>query len=90
VKNFETGETIIDRADFFVAAPGRLNRIYFPPIAGLSDFKDKLIHTAAWEKNIDYKGKRVAVVGNGASRQQILPNIANDVAHLDHYVRSKV
>ncbi|CZR52655.1 related to monooxigenase [Phialocephala subalpina] len=90
VTNLLTGETVVDQADFFVSAPGRLNSIHFPPIPGLSDFKGKLIHTAAWDHNYDYKGKKIAIIGNGASGQQILPNLVNDVAHIDHYVRSKV
>ncbi|KAF4627805.1 hypothetical protein G7Y89_g10350 [Cudoniella acicularis] len=90
VKNLLTGETVADRADFFVTAPGRLNRLHFPPIPGLSDFKGKLIHTAAWDQDFDYKGKKVAIIGNGASGQQLLPNIAGDVGRIDHYVRSKV
>jgi cation diffusion facilitator CzcD-associated flavoprotein CzcO len=90
IKNLETGELGIDQADFFVTAPGRLNQTHIPPIPGLSEFKGKLLHTVAWDKNYDYKGKRVAIIGNGASRQQLLPNIADDVKHLDHYVRSKV
>ncbi|KAF8854529.1 cyclohexanone monooxygenase [Acephala macrosclerotiorum] len=90
VTNLLTGETITDHADFFVSAPGRLNEIHFPPIPGLSDFKGELIHTAAWDHNYTYKGKRVAIIGNGASGQQILPNLVNDVGHIDHYVRSKV
>jgi cation diffusion facilitator CzcD-associated flavoprotein CzcO len=38
VKNLETGEIVIDRADFFVSAPGRLNQLHIPPILGLSNF----------------------------------------------------
>jgi cation diffusion facilitator CzcD-associated flavoprotein CzcO len=90
IKNLHTGETVVDRADFFVTALGRLNHARFPPIPGLSDFKGKLIHTSAWDQDYDYKGKKVAIIGNGASGQQLLPNIAGDVAHLGHYVRSKV
>ncbi|PMD31733.1 FAD/NAD(P)-binding domain-containing protein [Hyaloscypha variabilis F] len=90
VKNLETGEIVVDEADFLVTAPGRLNQTHIPPIPGLSDFKGKLVHTAQWDPTYDYKGKRVAVIGNGASGQQLLPNIAGDVKHLDHYVRSKV
>jgi cation diffusion facilitator CzcD-associated flavoprotein CzcO len=90
VKNLETAEIVIDLADFFVSAPGRLNQLHIPPIPRLSDFKGKVIHTAQWDHDFDYKGKRVAIIGNGASGQQILPNIAGDVGHIGHYVRSKV
>ena len=89
MKNLQTGELVVDGADF-VTAPGRLNRIHVLPIPGLSDFKGKLIHTAEWEHSFDNRGKRVVIISNGASGQQHFPNIAGNVSHIDHYVRSKV
>ncbi|KAH8597214.1 cyclohexanone monooxygenase [Bisporella sp. PMI_857] len=90
IKDLKTGEAVVDQADFLVTAPGRLNKTHTPPIPGLATFKGKLIHTAEWDHSYEHRGKRVAVIGNGASGQQILPNIVHDVSHLDHYVRSKV
>ncbi|KAI0904110.1 FAD/NAD(P)-binding domain-containing protein [Ustulina deusta] len=90
VRNLLTGETIIDRAEFFINSQGRISEPRFPPIPGLRDtFKGEVIHTARWPKGFDHAGKRLAVIGNGASGQQLIPNIINDVAHIDHYVRSK-
>lgn len=89
VKDLTSGVSVTDRADFLITAPGRVNQPYHPNIEGLQDFQGQVIHTARWDSNIDLRNKRVAVIGNGASGQQILPNILPQVAHIDHYVRSK-
>lgn len=90
VKNLVTGETFTDRANFLISAQGRLNHWVYPEIPGLLDrFKGKVIHTSNWEKDLDIKNKRVAIIGNGASGQQLLPNILGTVSHIDHYIRSK-
>lgn len=47
----------------------------WPDVDGLHDFQGTLIHTASWPKDFDYKGKTVAVIGNGASGIQLLPAI---------------
>ncbi|KAJ3542190.1 hypothetical protein NM208_g4226 [Fusarium decemcellulare] len=89
VKNLETDETFLDRAEFFVSSQGRISKPKIPDISGLDTFKGPVIHTARWPKEFNYKNKRLAVIGNGASGQQLIPNIINDTAHIDHYVRTK-
>lgn len=89
VRDLTNGAESIDRADFFISAPGRVNQPYYPDIEGLDHFKGKVIHTARYDSTIDLQDKTVAVIGNGASGLQILPNILPQVAHIDHYVRSK-
>lgn len=89
VKDLSSGSYLIDRADFLISAPGRVNEPSYPQFEGLDTFRGKVIHTSRWNPEIDLRGKRVAVIGNGASGQQILPNILPEVAHIDHYVRSK-
>ncbi len=59
-------------------------------IPGLDDFKGKLIHSARWDHDYDLAGKRVAIVGTGASAVQIIPAIARDVAQLDVYQRTPI
>ncbi|KAF1812670.1 putative monooxygenase [Eremomyces bilateralis CBS 781.70] len=91
VKNMDTGVITTDTAPFFINAQGRLSKPQMPDIPGLmTEYKGPVLHTAVWDVNYDLTGKRVAVIGNGASGQQIVPNILPKVAHLDHYVRSKV
>ncbi|KAK5046702.1 hypothetical protein LTR84_007463 [Exophiala bonariae] len=89
IRDLVTDTVFQDTADFFISVPGRVNQKALPDIEGLGTFKGQVIHTAKWDHRISLEGKRVAVIGNGASGQQILPNILPQVAHIDHYVRSK-
>ncbi|KAF2832390.1 FAD/NAD(P)-binding domain-containing protein [Ophiobolus disseminans] len=89
IQNLVTGEIFIETADFFVSSQGRISQPKYPDIEGLNTFKGDVIHTANWKSGFHYKGKSLAVVGNGASAQQMIPNIIHDVAHIDHYVRTK-
>jgi cation diffusion facilitator CzcD-associated flavoprotein CzcO len=59
-------------------------------IDGLDDFGGKLIHSARWDHSYDLAGKRVAIVGTGASAVQIIPMIAREVAELDVYQRTPI
>ena len=91
IQNLKTGEILQNSADFLISAIGRLNQWAYPNIPGLTDvYEGHLRHSSNWDHEYDYKGKRVAVIGNGASGMQIVPNILPIVGHLDHYIRSKV
>jgi cation diffusion facilitator CzcD-associated flavoprotein CzcO len=89
VKDLETGEEKTETADFFVSAQGRLNSWKWPDVPGLHYFKGTLCHTSKYDTSFDHIGKKVAIIGNGASGVQILPNILPETAHIDHYIRSK-
>ena len=65
-----------------VTAVGQLNRPSIPAIPGLDDFRGPMFHTARWDGSVDLKGKRVAMIGTGASAVQIGPSIAPDVEKL--------
>lgn len=78
------------KANFFISAAGRLNDGVFPAIDGLQHFEGHIRHSTDWDHSYDYTGKRVAIIGNGASGMQIVPNLLPRVAHIDHYIRSKV
>lgn len=71
----------------FVKATGVLNKWSWPKIPGLDKFKGDLIHSAKWKQDYDPQGKRVAVIGYGASGVQIVPAILPQVEYMDHYVR---
>jgi 4-hydroxyacetophenone monooxygenase len=75
-------------ANVFIAAVGALNRPQIPNITGLSDFAGPKFHTAEWRTDVDLKGKRVAMIGTGASGMQTGPSIAPDVAQLNIFQRS--
>lgn len=61
------GETRTVQADAIVFAVGQLNRPYTPDIPGLGDFRGPAVHTARWPRDLDLPGRRVAMIGTGAS-----------------------
>jgi 4-hydroxyacetophenone monooxygenase len=79
-------ETLTARA--IVSAVGMLNRPSLPDIPGMDDFAGPSFHSARWDHSVDLRGKRVAMIGAGASGFQIAPAIADDVAHLTVFQRS--
>jgi 4-hydroxyacetophenone monooxygenase len=79
-------ETLTARA--VISAVGQLNRPNLPDIPGLDEFAGPWFHSAQWDHSVDLTGKRVAVVGAGASGFQIVPTIAPDVAHLTVFQRT--
>ncbi|WP_027803697.1 flavin-containing monooxygenase [Paraburkholderia dilworthii] len=75
-------------ADVLIAASGGLSRPSMPRIAGLESFKGKLFHSARWDHAYPLEGKRVAVIGTGASAIQFVPEIQPRVARLDLFQRT--
>jgi acyl-CoA synthetase (AMP-forming)/AMP-acid ligase II/cation diffusion facilitator CzcD-associated flavoprotein CzcO len=76
-------------ADIVISAVGVLNVPKVPPIKGLETFPGPKFHTAEWPEGTDLSGKRVGIVGNGASAMQIVPAIAPEVGRLTVFARSK-
>ncbi|MDQ1458974.1 MAG: 4-hydroxyacetophenone monooxygenase [Actinomycetota bacterium] len=81
-----TEETLSARA--VISAVGQLNRPNLPDIPGIETFAGPSFHSARWDHSVDYRAKRVAVVGAGASGFQIVPTIAPDVAGLTVFQRT--
>ncbi len=75
-------------ADVVVSASGGLSEPRMPDIDGLEEFTGPLFHTARWDHTVDLTGKRVAVIGTGASAIQIVPQVAKVAAHVDVYQRT--
>jgi 4-hydroxyacetophenone monooxygenase len=75
-------------AEAVISAVGQLNRPKMPDIAGLETFAGPSFHSARWDHGVDLKGKRVAVIGTGASAAQFVPVIAEETAELDVYQRT--
>ncbi|MBR9871109.1 MAG: NAD(P)/FAD-dependent oxidoreductase [Gammaproteobacteria bacterium] len=75
-------------ANVLIAATGQLNRPAVPSIAGIERFTGHTFHSATWDHDFDLSGKRVAVIGTGASAIQFVPKIVPAVAKLDLYQRS--
>lgn len=72
-----------------INAHGPVNRWSWPKLPGFEDFKGPKMHTAGWDPSVDLKGKKVAVIGTGASGSQLVPAIAAETAHLTVFMRSK-
>ena len=75
-------------ARVLVSAVGVLNRPKMPDIAGADSFAGPAFHTAQWDQSFDWRGKRVAMIGTGASGHQVGPTIAPDVERLMIFQRS--
>lgn len=71
-----------------VSAVGQLNRPRFPDIPGRDRFAGEAFHSARWRHDLDLTGKRVAVIGTGASAYQFVPEIAPKVAQLTVFQRT--
>jgi 4-hydroxyacetophenone monooxygenase len=76
------GETKSIEANAVVSAVGQLNRPAYPAIPGRDTFSGPSFHSARWRHDLDLRGKRVAVIGTGASAVQFIPEIAPVVGEL--------
>ena len=85
----EEDEVFEDECDVLVSATGFLSEWRWPGIEGLKDYEGHLCHSAVWDGGYDFKGKNVAIIGNGSSAIQIVPQLVGDmeVGHLTHFVR---
>ena len=82
------GHTDTVRARALITAVGQLNRPQLPDFDGADTFNGPSFHSSAWDHSVDLTGKRVALVGAGASGFQIAPAIAGSVEHLIVFQRT--
>lgn len=75
-------------ADILVAAGGPLTEPSIPDLPGLASFRGELFHSARWRHDLDLTGRRVAVIGTGASAIQFVPQIAGQVQQLSLFQRT--
>ena len=75
-------------AQFLINATGPLSQPVIPHFEGQERFQGKTFHTNNWDHSYDYRQKRVAIVGSGASAAQVIPAIAPDVEHLHVFQRT--
>ena len=73
-----------------VMAVGGLERPKMPDIPGLQDFGGSLMHTALWDHDVSLAGKRVAIIGTGATSLQVVPAIVDQVEHLTVFQRTPI
>ena len=75
-------------ADALILATGQLHQPSFAPIEGADTFAGHSFHSAQWDHDYELAGKRVAVIGTGASAVQFVPEIAAEVSHLTVFQRT--
>ena len=81
----------VERVDVqaIVNAGGFVHRARMPEIDGLADFAGPALHTARWDPSVDLEGKRVGVIGTGASGIQVVPAIADATEHVTVFMRRR-
>jgi cation diffusion facilitator CzcD-associated flavoprotein CzcO len=84
----ETAELQTYDADVLVLATGQLHQPALPRIEGIDAFEGHSFHSARWDHRYSLTGKRVAVIGTGASAVQFVPEIAGDVSELTVFQRT--
>ncbi|GAB19770.1 putative flavin-containing monooxygenase [Gordonia effusa NBRC 100432] len=82
------GETITSR--FAIGAVGALEQPQMPDIAGVETFAGKVVHTATWDHDYEYAGKRIGVIGTGATALQLIPELADVASHLAVFQRTPI
>jgi cation diffusion facilitator CzcD-associated flavoprotein CzcO len=80
------GEQLTARA--VIAGLGGLSRPAFPDLDGLAEFSGPVLHSARWDHDVDLDGKRVVVVGTGASAIQLVPQIAKRASRVTVFQRT--
>lgn len=76
------------RARFVIHAAGPLSAPFIPDVPGAATFQGRVVHTNTWPDDLDLRGKRVAIVGSGASASQVIPAVAPEVADLHVFQRT--
>lgn len=76
-RNTRTKEPFTVSSHVLISASGALNLPKFPAAPGRETFKGQQWHSSQWRNDVDLRGKRVAIVGNGSSGIQIMPNIVD-------------
>ena len=86
----DTGETVRFTAGFVYNCSGyyRYDKGYTPDFPGIERFNGQVIHPQAWPESLDYAGKRVVVIGSGATAVTLVPSMADDAAHVTMLQRS--
>lgn len=84
------GARIVYTCNFLYMCTGyyRYESGYTPDFAGVSDYKGRIVHPQAWPEDLDYQGKRVVVIGSGATAMTLVPEMAKTAGHVTMVQRS--
>lgn len=72
----------------FISAVGGISNPRDAKFPGIETFQGEVFHTARWNHNYDYRGKRMAIIGNGCSAVQVVPEVAQEASFVKQYARS--
>ena len=86
----DTGEAFRFTANFLWMCQGyyRHSEGYTPEWKGMADYKGRIVHPQTWPDDLDYKGKKMIVIGSGATAATVVPAVADDCAHVTMLQRS--
>ncbi|WP_337186615.1 NAD(P)/FAD-dependent oxidoreductase [Phenylobacterium sp.] len=86
----DTGERLTFTAGFLWMCQGYYRHAegYTPEWEGMADFKGRIVHPQTWPEDLDLSGKKVVIIGSGATAATLLPNIADDCEHVTLLQRS--
>ncbi|WP_111828308.1 flavin-containing monooxygenase [Acinetobacter colistiniresistens] len=90
VKQKDQKNLVTLRSRFLLMGTGYYdyNNGYTPEFKGIEEFKGQIVHPQHWPKNLNYSGKKVVVIGSGATAVTLIPAMANDVGHITMLQRS--
>ena len=84
------GKTIQMSCNFLIGCTGyyKYEHGYLPDFKGMDDYQGQLIHPQQWPEDLDYKGKKILVIGSGATAVTLVPSMAKDAGHITMLQRS--
>ena len=90
VERTDSGETVTMTCGFLFVNSGyyRYDQGYMPEFAGIDDFAGRVVHPQHWPEDLDYAGKRVVVIGSGATAMTLVPVMAREAAQVTLLQRS--
>jgi cation diffusion facilitator CzcD-associated flavoprotein CzcO len=83
-----TGDGETYTCKYFISGMGMISEPVIPNIKGMDSFNGPLFHSARWPEELDYAGKRVGIIGAGATTVQMLPEVAKDAASVTVFQRT--
>jgi cation diffusion facilitator CzcD-associated flavoprotein CzcO len=89
-RNKGTDEAVMFSCSFLWMCQGYYKHAqgYTPQWDGMDEFKGPIVHPQTWPQDLDYKDKRVVVIGSGATAATLIPNMADDCSHVTMLQRS--
>ncbi|PLB53549.1 putative flavo protein [Aspergillus steynii IBT 23096] len=89
LQDLKENKTYVEELDVVINAIGHFNAWQLPNYEGIGQFQGPLFHSSHWQHDVELTGKRIALIGNGASGLQVLPSIQPIAEHVDHYARNR-